>query len=708
MNKELIMTQLFQDQLNDNQHGTQKKRSLPPRPPRRPVKSQRDDESQWAKFGKVILSWVAIILAVFFIMWAFKTNEETEYEISFTTFQQMLTDQKFNESIIKISGYNTYDFHGVLKEKADIQTSGGKIAKNAQRVELTLPYTSLDESLVNGWTAKGLHFKVEKEENFWMNALINVLPWVLLLGFWLVLFRRMQGGAGGGAGGAKGLFSFGKSRAKLLNEGTTQVTFADVAGADEAKFELQEIIEFLKEPSKFQRLGGKIPRGVLLLGPPGTGKTLMARAVSGEAGVPFFSISGADFVEMFVGVGASRVRDLFDQGKRNAPCIIFIDEIDAVGRHRGSGIGGGHDEREQTLNQLLVEMDGFEQNSGVIIIAATNRPDVLDPALLRPGRFDRQVVVDRPDVKGREGIFRVHVKNIPLAEDVRLDIMAKGTPGLAGADIANLVNEAALLAARQNSKVVAMHHFEEAKDKVMMGVERKSIIISDREKKVTAYHEAGHVLVARFLPDADPVHKVTIIPRGRALGITTYLPIDEKHTYSREYLEAMITYAMGGRAAEKIVFNRLDTGAGNDIERATELARKMVCEWGMSEKLGPLAYGAKEEELFLGREITKTRNFSENTAITIDTEIRLIVTRAMKRAEKILKENLKLLHRLSNALLEREILDSDEIEKIMRGITLPPQEKETVEPPVIAEEQTKPAEKTGEAAPEKPAAKNKV
>jgi cell division protease FtsH len=434
----------------------------------------------------------------------------------------------------------------------------------------------------------------------------------------------------------------------------------------------------------------------------------MARAVSGEAGVPFFSISGADFVEMFVGVGASRVRDLFDQGKRNAPCIIFIDEIDAVGRHRGSGIGGGHDEREQTLNQLLVEMDGFEQNSGVIIIAATNRPDVLDPALLRPGRFDRQVVVDRPDVKGREGIFRVHVKNIPLAEDVRLDIMAKGTPGLAGADIANLVNEAALLAARQNSKVVAMHHFEEAKDKVMMGVERRSIIISDREKKVTAYHEAGHVLVARFLPDADPVHKVTIIPRGRALGITTYLPIDEKHTYSREYLEAMITYAMGGRAAEKIVFNRLDTGAGNDIERATELARKMVCEWGMSEKLGPLAYGAKEEELFLGREITKTRNFSENTAITIDTEIRLIVTRAMKRAEKILKENLKLLHRLSNALLEREILDSDEIEKIMRGITLPPQEKETVEPPVIAEEQTKPAEKTGEAAPEKPAAKNKV
>jgi cell division protease FtsH len=378
---------------------------------------------------------------------------------------------------------------------------------------------------------------------------------------------------------------------------------------------------------------------------------------------------------MFVGVGASRVRDLFEQGKRSAPCIIFIDEIDAVGRHRGAGIGGGHDEREQTLNQLLVEMDGFEQNTGVIIIAATNRPDVLDPALLRPGRFDRQVVVDRPDVKGREGIFRVHTKNIPLDEDVRLDVLAKGTPGLSGADIANLVNEAALLAARQNSKAVAMHHFEEAKDKVMMGTERKSMLISDKEKKVTSYHESGHVLVARCLPEADPVHKVTIIPRGRALGVTTYLPIDEKHTYSREYLEAMITYALGGRAAEKLVFNQFTTGAGNDIERATELARKMVCEWGMSDKLGPLAYGAKEEELFLGREITKTRAFSENTAIAIDAEVRLIVTRAMKRADKILKENAKILHRLANALLEREILDSEEIDKIIRGEELPPVDK---------------------------------
>lgn len=655
-----------------------------PRPPspRRPQRPRPDDESPWTKFGRVVLSWVGIIMVVFMVMWVFRASEETEYEVGFGTFQQLMNDQKFSEAVVKITGFNVYDFHGKLKEPMEITTASGKTAKNATKIMLTLPYTALDEALVQQWSAQGLKFRVEKEDNTWLNALISILPWILLLGIWFVIFRRMQGGGAGG--GTKGLFSFGKSRAKLLTEGMTNVTFQDVAGADEAKIELQEVIEFLKEPSKFQRLGGKIPRGVLLLGPPGTGKTLLARAVAGEAGVPFFSISGADFVEMFVGVGASRVRDLFEQGKKSAPCIIFIDEIDAVGRHRGAGLGGGHDEREQTLNQLLVEMDGFEQNSGVIIIAATNRPDVLDPALLRPGRFDRQVVVDRPDVKGREGIFKVHTKNIPLAEDVRIDTLAKGTPGLSGADIANLVNEAALLAARQNSKAVTMQHFEGAKDKVMMGMERKSLLISDREKKVTAYHEAGHVLVAKYLPEADPVHKVTIIPRGRALGVTTYLPIDEKHTYSREYLESMITYALGGRAAEKLVFNQITTGAGNDIERATELARKMVCEWGMSDKLGPLAYGNKEEELFLGREITRSRNYSENTAIAIDAEVRAIVTKAMKKSEKILKDNMAVLHRLSNALLEREILDADEIDKVMRGLPLPPVDKRSAPTPASA------------------------
>lgn len=663
-------------------NGSQKKRGgAPPKPPKKQQKQYRDDDFNWNKVGRMIAGWLGILLAVYLIMLAFKSTEETEYEISFTTYQTLLNDGKIAEALIKKSNFNNYDFYGKLGSPMDLVTAAGKRAPNATRVVLTLPYSNIDEQVIAGWTSKGLKFNVVKEDSTWMSVLTSTLPWILLIAIWLIIFRRMQMGGGG----TKGLFSFGKSRAKLLTEGVTKITFQDVAGADEAKVELHEIIEFLKEPSKFQKLGGKIPRGVLLLGPPGTGKTLLARAVAGEAGVPFFSISGADFVEMFVGVGASRVRDLFEQGKKSAPCIIFIDEIDAVGRHRGAGLGGGHDEREQTLNQLLVEMDGFEQNSGVIIIAATNRPDVLDPALLRPGRFDRQVIVDRPDVKGREGIFRVHTKNIPLAEDVHLEILAKGTPGLSGADIANLVNEAALLAARQNNKVVTMHHFEEAKDKVMMGMERRTMIISDREKRVTAYHEAGHVLVAKHLPDADPVHKVTIIPRGRALGVTTYLPIDEKHTYSKQYLEAMITYALGGRAAEKIIFNQLTTGAGNDIERATELARKMVCEWGMSEKLGPLAYGAKEEELFLGREITRSRNFSEQTAILIDEEVKKIINTSMKRSEKILRDDIETLHRLANDLLEREILDSDEIDKIIRGEELPPAEKRNNGQPVSPE-----------------------
>ncbi len=648
-----------------NERQTQKKLPRPRRNRQQKAQYRNDDDFNWGKVFKVVLSWSAIILGVFIIMTLFRTQEGSEYEIDFTQYQTLLNADQIQSAIIKKSDLNNFELHGTLKNAVELHSSSGKVVQ-ANKFIVTLPY--VDGGTVQDWNKRGIRFTITKEDSTWMNTLLSALPWVFFIVIWLIIMRRMQGM------GTKGIFSFGKSRAKTINEGQTRVTFQDVAGADEAKVELQEIIEFLREPSKFQRLGGKIPRGVLLLGPPGTGKTLLARAVAGEAGVPFFSISGADFVEMFVGVGASRVRDLFETGKKNAPAIIFIDEIDAVGRHRGAGLGGGHDEREQTLNQLLVEMDGFEQNSGVIIIAATNRPDVLDPALLRPGRFDRQIVVDRPDVRGREGILKVHTRNIPLDEHVRLDVLAKGTPGLAGADLANLVNEAALLAARQNCKTVTMDHFEEAKDKVMMGVERKSLIISDQEKKVTAYHESGHVLVAKKIPEADPVHKVTIIPRGRALGVTTYLPIDEKHTYSKEYLGAMIAYALGGRAAEKLIFDQFTTGAGNDIERATNLAHKMVCEWGMSSRLGPLAYGSKEEEIFLGREITRTKNYSETTAVAIDEEVKKIVMEGLNRAETILSENIDVLHKLAAALLEREILDGDEIDRILRGETLPPVE----------------------------------
>ncbi len=647
--------------------GENEKRRGFPRPRKRPGQQFRpDDDFNWNKVLKVVLSWSAIIMLVFLVMTLFQSSEPREVEVTYTEYREFLENNDIARATIKKSELTNYDFHGELRETKYLPRAG----KNAPVKIFWLTLPILDSEVIKEWNAKNLKFTVNREDNTWIAQLIGFLPWLLILVIWLIFMRRMQGA------GPKGIFSFGKSRAKMLNEGSPKVTFLDVAGADEAKMELQEIIEFLKEPTKFQKLGGKIPRGVLLLGPPGTGKTLLARAVAGEAAVPFFSISGADFVEMFVGVGASRVRDLFEQGKKSAPCIIFIDEIDAVGRHRGAGLGGGHDEREQTLNQLLVEMDGFEQNSGVIIIAATNRPDVLDPALMRPGRFDRQVVVDRPDVKGREGIFRVHTKNIPLGGDVKLETLAKGTPGLAGADLANLVNEAALLAARQNAKAVTMQHFEAAKDKVMMGMERKSMIISEKEKKVTSYHEIGHVLVARMIPDADPVHKVTIIPRGRALGLTTYLPIDEKHTYSKNYLEAMICYALGGRAAERIVFGELTTGAGNDIERSTDIARKMVCEWGMSEKLGPLTYGQKEEEIFLGRQIMRHKNYSDETAVLIDDEIRKIVETGMRRAEKILNENIHLLHSLSAALLEREILDANEIDTIIRGEELPPFEKQ--------------------------------
>jgi len=522
-------------------------------------------------------------------------------------------------------------------------------------------YTPEDPEMIKLLREKRVVINAKKEEETpWYSYLINWFPMLLLVGLWFFFMRQMQ------VGGGKAL-SFGKSKARILTKEHNRVTFEHVAGIEEAKAELEEIIAFLRDPKKFTKLGGRIPKGVLLIGAPGTGKTLLARAIAGEADVPFFTISGSDFVEMFVGVGASRVRDLFLQGKRNAPCIIFIDEIDAVGRHRGAGLGGGHDEREQTLNQLLVEMDGFESNEGVILIAATNRPDVLDPALLRPGRFDRQVVVSVPDVKGREEILKVHSKRTVLGEDVELGVLARGTPGFTGADLENLVNEAALLAARLGKDRIEMVDLEQAKDKVLMGVERKSMIIPYEERRNTAYHESGHTLVAKMIPGTDPIHKVTIIPRGRALGLTQQLPIDEKHTYPKDYLLNNITIMMGGRAAEELVLERLTTGAGNDIERSTEIARKMVCEWGMSDKIGPLACGQKEEEIFIGREFARHRDYSEETARLIDDEVRGIVTQSYERAKNIIRSNMGLLHGLANNLLEKEVLDGHQIDHILKG-----------------------------------------
>jgi cell division protease FtsH len=544
----------------------------------------------------------------------------------------------------------------------DGDTASGQL-KNQQKFSTVVPTNYPD--LYTILTQKGVSVTIKQSSSgAWFDIMINALPFLLIIALWIFFMRQMQ------TGGNKAM-SFGKSRARLLSTQQKKVTFKDVAGVDEAKEELREIIEFLKEPQKFQKLGGRIPKGVLLVGPPGTGKTLLARGIAGEANVPFFSISGSDFVEMFVGVGASRVRDLFEQGKKNAPCIIFIDEIDAVGRHRGAGLGGGHDEREQTLNQLLVEMDGFESNEGVILIAASNRPDVLDPALLRPGRFDRRVVVPRPDVKGREDILRVHARKVPLSEEVDLAILARGTPGFSGADLANLVNEAALNAARHNRKMVMMGDFEGAKDKVLMGAERRSLIISDEEKRNTAYHEGGHALVAAMMPHSDPLHKVTIIPRGMALGVTMQLPTDDKHTYTRDYLESRLAVMMGGRVAEELYMHHMTTGAGNDIEQATDMARKMVCEWGMSE-LGPLTFGKKEEQIFLGREIAQHRDFSEDTAIRIDQEVRRLVMDGYQKARTILSEHGEMLHRLAEALLERESLDANEIKMIIDGKPLPP------------------------------------
>jgi len=540
----------------------------------------------------------------------------------------------------------------------------GKYKDSKETFHTTIPnnYPDLYKNLHD----KGVNVTIKDQaNNFWLSALVSLTPVLLMVGLFLFLMRQMQ------SGGNKAL-SFGKSRARLLSLQQKKVTFKDVAGVNEAKEELKEIIEFLREAQKFQKLGGRIPKGVLLVGPPGTGKTLLARAVAGEANVPFFSISGSDFVEMFVGVGASRVRDLFEQGKKNAPCIIFIDEIDAVGRHRGAGLGGGHDEREQTLNQLLVEMDGFESNEGVILIAATNRPDVLDPALLRPGRFDRRVIVDRPDIRGREEVLRVHAKKVPMADDVNLNILARGTPGFSGADLANMVNEAALTAARYNRKAVHMYDFEVAKDKVLMGAERKSMLLTDEEKKVTAYHEAGHVLVAAMRAHSDPLHKVTIIPRGMAMGVTMHLPTEDKHTVTRDYLESQLAIFMGGRCAEEIFLKQMTTGAGNDIERATELARRMVCEFGMS-KMGPMTYGKKEGgEIFLGREIQQHRDFSDNTAEQIDAEVKKFVHDGYTSAYSILDSNHDIMHRMSQLLLERETLDAEEIKLIIEGKDLPP------------------------------------
>jgi cell division protease FtsH len=601
---------------------------------------------------KTAVFWV-VLICIAVLLWAVVQSGRNRKEEVLSLTQLLAEVEQSRVKDVEIDGN---DVTGHFKDDST-RTLRSRVPLNYPEL-----YKILRERGVNIKIKDGTSLNV-------VSLLVQAIPFVLIIGFWIFMMRQMQ------SGGNKAL-SFGKSRARLHSSQQKKVTFKDVAGVDEAKDELQEIIEFLREPQKFQKLGGRIPKGVLLIGSPGTGKTLLARAIAGEANVPFFSISGSDFVEMFVGVGASRVRDLFEQGKKNAPCIIFIDEIDAVGRHRGAGLGGGHDEREQTLNQLLVEMDGFESNEGVILVAATNRPDVLDPALLRPGRFDRRVVVPRPDVKGREHILKVHTRKVPLSDDVDLSVLARGTPGFSGADLANLVNEAALVAARQNRKVATMYDFELAKDKVMMGAERRSMMLSDEEKKTTAYHEAGHALVAVKLPEADPLHKVTIIPRGMALGLTMQLPLDDKHSYSERYLRGQICILMAGRIAEEVFLSQTTTGAGNDIERATDLARRMVCEWGMS-PLGPLSFGKKEEQIFLGREIAQHRDYSEETALKIDQEVRGMVDAEYRRAKQILEEHHDGLVRIAHALLEREILDGEEVRRLIAGSAAPAPSKDS-------------------------------
>ena len=635
---------------NKNKNGFNSQKS----PDKKQDKNQ-SDQFQWRRAGKTSFVWVLIIISAVFLSNLFTGKGVDEVEIQYSEYRRFLTDRL----IVKAEIVDE-EFYGELSETQTVLNAGG-ISRDVLKFRLKLPF--VDREVMNEWDQYKVDYTFKQKSIDWTGYFLNILPWIAILAFWIFLMRRMQGG-----GGMKSIFNFGKSKAKIWTSDMPKVTFNDVAGCVEAKEELKEVVDFLKRPKRYQKLGAKIPRGVLLVGAPGTGKTLLARAIAGEANVAFFSLSGADFVEMFVGVGASRVRDLFDQGKKNQPCIIFIDELDAVGRQRGAGLGGGHDEREQTLNALLVEMDGFETQEDIILMAATNRPDVLDSALLRPGRFDRQVVVDAPDLKGRLGILQVHTKKIVMnKKKVDLNAIAKGTPGMVGADLENIVNEAALLAARKKKRSVDMTDFEEAKDKVMMGVQRKSVILSEGEKKTTAYHEAGHSLVAAQTKGADPVHKVTIIPRGRALGVTMQLPIDEKHGYSKTYIEGRLAILMGGRAAEELIFNELTTGAGNDIEQATQIARKMVCEWGMSDVLGPMTFGKKNEEIFLGREIQSHRDFSEVTARMIDEEVVRIVRKAQSTAEQVLNDNIDLLHNLAKALLEHETIDGAEVDAIMEG-----------------------------------------
>ena len=604
------------------------------------------------------LIWMAILFFVIFALSILPNDMDNEVEISYNSYQELLSSEKIEKATIEQDN----SFHGTLKESVTLTNKNGAIFEERTKFVVYLPSDYSEQ--IELWDGVGIEYNFEGETINWTSWLLGFAPWLLLIGFWIFMIRRMQNTNSG----MNNVFSFGKSKAKMFSSNLPKVKFLDVAGCVEAKEELEEVILYLKSPKKFQKLGGKIPKGVLLVGPPGTGKTLLARAVAGEASVPFLSISGAEFVEMFVGVGASRVRDLFKQAKEHAPAIVFIDELDAVGRQRGAGLGGGHDEREQTLNQLLVELDGFESNHNVIVMAATNRPDVLDSALLRPGRFDRQVVVDIPDLNGRHDILKIHTKKIKInSKSVNLLDIAKGTPGMVGADLANLVNEAALLASRKRKNSVDNEDFEDAKDKVIMGVQRKSMILSDDEKKITAYHESGHAVVAIFTPEADPVHKVTIIPRGRALGVTMQLPLDEKHGYSKKYITGRLAVMMGGRSAEEIIFNEITTGASNDIERATSIARKMVCEWGMSDKLGPMSFGKKNEEIFLGREIQSHRDYSEKTAQAIDSEVVRIIKNAQKDSRKILEEKIDLLHLMASELLEHETIDEKDIKLLVKG-----------------------------------------